>query len=290
MKNTFKYSIITSSLISLFGCGGAGGDESTVKAMTENIAPVVCSPNKISSAMSIRFHSVDQKSWGFGYVNTPIRLGKQSQRFELRQGDCGGHDCEIDRERSEVIMNPQIDVGQRKFIAYSIYLDPSYKDSDSRVPHYMLQIQHKDGPYGVLNGSPSQPPLIMMKESGGIYNVCVNQFTGPFNDIKSECIDYNIGLTTANMRGKWTDIILDLNTSKTTGGLTIYVNGREKLKIDKPIVSEHDPSYFYVRYGVYRSWVSRLPSHPTQIVYYDEVRMGNSMSEVDNRCDLNPVD
>ncbi len=32
----------------------------------------------------------------------PVRLGKTSERFELREGDCGGSDCENARYRTEI--------------------------------------------------------------------------------------------------------------------------------------------------------------------------------------------
>ena len=56
------------------------------------------------------------------------------------------------------------------------------------------------------------------------------------------------------------------------------------------------PKSTYFKYGIYRSFVSRYKGlHgeiPTQIVYYDEVRRGTSIEDVDRNINpkLKPVD
>ena len=37
----------------------------------------------------------------------PVRYGKKSERFEVRDGDCGGSDCTNPRYRSEIGVNPR---------------------------------------------------------------------------------------------------------------------------------------------------------------------------------------
>ena len=56
------------------------------------------------------------------------------------------------------------------------------------------------------------------------------------------------------------------------------------------------PDKTYFKFGIYRSFISRLKDRqkmrkkeekmPTQIVYYDEIRRGNSIEEVD--FNINP--
>ena len=56
------------------------------------------------------------------------------------------------------------------------------------------------------------------------------------------------------------------------------------------------PKETYFKYGIYRSFVSRYKNihgkMPTQIVFYDEVRRGRSIEEVDRNINpkLKPVD
>jgi hypothetical protein len=47
------------------------------------------------------------------------------------------------------------------------------------------------------------------------------------------------------------------------------------------------PEAIYFKYGIYRSFGSKhTGSAPTQIVYYDEIRRGSSIEEVD--FNINP--
>ena len=69
------------------------------------------------------------------------------------------------------------------------------------------------------------------------------------------------------------------------------MNGRKKFRINEnPIYFIPEDTYF--KYGIYRSFISRYKKMkktnalPTQVVYYDEIRRGNSIEEVD--FNINP--
>ena len=72
--------------------------------------------------------------------------------------------------------------------------------------------------------------------------------------------------------------------------------GRWSLKILKsPIFFK--PKEIYFKHGIYRSFISKYKERknsnmPTQIVFYDEVRRGNSIEKVDVNINpkLKPVD
>jgi len=53
--------------------------------------------------------SLNDTPHGYQIVNAPVRAGQESQRFEVRPGDCGKsktwNDCETDRERSEIALS-----------------------------------------------------------------------------------------------------------------------------------------------------------------------------------------
>ena len=98
---------------------------------------------------------------------------------------------------------------------------------------------------------------------------------------------------------KWNDISFCLNYVDKI--MEVWVNGNKKHEITKSPIN-FTPESTYFKYGIYRSFVSRYkkrkekkgqdPDLPTQIVYYDEIRRGNSIMEVDFNINpnLKPVD
>ena len=61
--------------------------------------------------------------------------------------------------------------------------------------------------------------------------------------------------------------------------MEIFVNNERKVRIDNFV--NFWPKSYYVKYGIYRSFVSRHSGPmPTQIVWFDEVKMGNTRQAV----------
>ena len=65
-----------------------------------------------------------------------------------------------------------------------------------------------------------------------------------------------------------------------------WLNGEKKFQIDEnPIFFK--PKEIYFKYGIYRSFLSKFKKRrktdemPTQVVFYDEIRTGNTIEEVD---------
>ena len=80
--------------------------------------------------------------------------------------------------------------------------------------------------------------------------------------------------------------------------MDVWLNGTKVHVINKSPIN-FMPESTYFKYGIYRSFISRYQKEigegaklPTQIVYYDEIRRGNSINEVDFNInpDLTPVD
>ena len=96
-----------------------------------------------------------------------------------------------------------------------------------------------------------------------------------------------------DMKGVWTDIsfCLDFENKR----MDAWVNGEKKVEVLRSPIN-FTPENIYFKHGIYRSFVSRYKKFygkiPTQIVYYDEVRRGRSVEEVDATInpDLRPVD
>ena len=84
---------------------------------------------------------------------------------------------------------------------------------------------------------------------------------------------------------------LDFNNKR----MDAWINGKKKVEINQSPLN-FIPDKIYFKYGIYRSFVSRYKNiHgkiPTQIVFYDEVRRGTSIKEVDRSMNpkLKPVD
>ena len=89
------------------------------------------------------------------------------------------------------------------------------------------------------------------------------------------------------MKGVWTDISLCLDFENKR--IDAWVDGNNVVKILKsPIFFK--PKSIYFKHGLYQSFISNYTSFkgetPTQIVYYDEIRRGNSIEDVD--VNVNP--
>lgn len=233
--------------------------------------------------------SLSTTSYGYSLSKEQVYKGSVSQRFEVRPGDCAGQpdwdDCKYDRERSEIsVKNNNIMPGDKKWISWSIYLPKDFQTSDN-VATTMGQIHRIGGPSSIERNMPSRPPLAMFFAKRNGYMVCLF-------DVKSDkaCFTQKI-MSIDDMRGKWTNIVVFIDTNKETGKFRIFVNGKIRVKVDQPVV-QNDAEYFYFKYGIYRSFVSKHGGPmPTQIAYFDEVRMSNKRDHVDStQCDLKPVD
>jgi hypothetical protein len=119
-----------------------------------------------------------------------------------------------------------------------------------------------------------------------------HELTGDENNIIDRKREFELA-NLSDMIGVWTDIsfCLDFKNSR----MDAWVNGEKKVEVMKSPIN-FKPKSIYFKYGIYRSFVSRYKNiHgniPTQIVYYDEVRRGDSLEKVDVNFNpkLKPVD
>ena len=227
-------------------------------------------------------------SHNFQYLNdsTKSRRGNQYQRFELRDGDCGSFsdwdDCANDRQRVEFTASPLPPVG-KQCMAFSIMLDDSFVTMHSS-PTALGQIQQKGGPTGFMEGFKSQPGVLMFHAQEGYYDFDWLYLHGSRTDIKQTDLKFRL-LSLDDMKGKWTDISFCLDFAK--NNMSLWVDGKRKFDINQPPTGLHMPESIFFKYGIYQSFVSKHSgSTPTQIVYYDEIRRGSSVEEVD--LNINP--
>ena len=217
--------------------------------------------------------SLSDTAHGFQFVSSPVRAGSAAQRFEVRSGDCGEDtvwsDCDNNRERSEVTVERNILPGTDRWVAYSIYLPEDFYSSPA-VATTLGQIHQRGGPSGTAGGLASFPPLLQIDARGNRVQACLHILSGPADNVRDECRVFP--LTTVNaMRGRWTDIMIHLD-ARDEGEMEIYLNGQRRVSTTGFI--RFVPREYYVKYGIYRSFVSRHGGPmPTQIAFYDEVRL-----------------
>ena len=267
----------------LYNCGNTNTSSSNTSLITE-INPVYHSGwEQLSNSMT------GLSSHNFQFLNdsTKSRRGNQYQRFELRDGDCGSYsdwdDCANDRERVEFTAEPFLPPRGKQCIAFSIMLDENFT-LGSFNQTTLAQIQQRGGPTGFMEGYESRPGVLMFHAQEGYYDFDWLYLHGSRTDIKQTDLKFRL-LSLDEMKNKWTDISFCLDFAK--NNMSLWVNGKRKFNINQPPTGLHLPESIFFKYGIYRSFGSKqLSSVPTQIVYYDEIRRGSSIEEVD--FNINP--
>ena len=230
--------------------------------------------------------SLSDTAWGSQRVSAthPVFLGKMSQRFEVRHGDCfsdrGWSDCKADRKRSEVIADSaKFYPGSDIWISFMIYLPKDFETSYF-VNANLGQIHMKGGFNGTAGGLKSFPPLLQMNAKGNTYNACYHVLTGNDGKISDRC-NNKVITSIESMKGRWNRVTLHLLAQSKKPIVDIFFNSVHVAHFEQSL--SKDPEYYFLKYGIYRSFVSRHRGPmPTQVAYYDEVKVGTSKEEVEN--------
>ena len=278
----------------VFNCGGGNSSNSTSTSTSNNSSN---NTNIITKINPVYFSGWDEHSGikginnhNFQFVNNSAksRRGKQYQRFELRHGDCfdlgGWDDCANDRQRVEFTANPFLRPTGNQCIAFSIMLDNSFKTMNSS-PTTLAQVHQRGGPTGFAGGFKSNPGVLMFHAENGYYDFDWLYLHGSRTDIKQLDLKFRL-LPLKEMKGKWNDISFCLDFAK--NNMSLWVNGQKKFNINQPPTGLHLPESIFFKYGIYQSFISKYNRNtPTQIVYYDEIRRGSSIEEVDSNINPN---
>lgn len=199
----------------------------------------------------------------------PAFAGNKAERFEVRQGDCaaqpGWDDCAMDRERAEMSeLKPYTPLGQPTWYSFAVYFDPTWTDI-SPVTTTVGQFHQRD----VGN------PAILFIQKDGAYKLRIESAKELYKNR-----DHYTLVDGANLKGKWHYVVVFANWSTGPDGvLQVWVNGKQKVDVKGPNTINTTPVYF--KYGIYRSYVSRVPTRPAHVVYVDEVRKGPKRESVD---------
>jgi Polysaccharide lyase len=247
--------------------------------------------------------SLNDKPYGWTQVSKPepVRAGALAQRFEVRGGDCGAEngwsDCANDRERSEFYSRRRFGMGEEVWIAWSVFFPKDYWDSTDF--HTVVGQIHQEG------GTRGMPPLAQLVTERGSLSIMYHELDGTPYNIE----DYGIKTDLVRLdaiKGRWTDVMIHVNFSKADGFLEVYIDGKKKYDLHREAMIKNqrvgysvifykntdfivfEPQNFYFKYGIYRNFISNYTNRtgqpvPTQILYYDEVRVGSDRASVDIR-------
>ena len=199
--------------------------------------------------------------------NHPVRFGKQSLRFEVRDGDGLGWDARNDRERSELLI---CCVNKKNtWTAWSLYLPLDYK--------LIFPVKTMLGQFH--NDADNPPAFAFENQSdrrtneGGGYWIEVDEYVGG-NNVPKKLLDHS------EMLGRWNDILVNAKwTHKEDGFFKIWINGKLAFNHIGKTQDKGELIEFHV--GIYRSFLSRTNGpDKTQIAYYDEIRHAKSCKKL----------
>ena len=255
---------------------------------------------KTSSKSGFTHHTnhMGHNDYNFQYIKdkTKARAGKYFQRFEVRDGDCFGddnwNDCKNNRERVEFSAKPQQRPIKKQCYGYSLMLSKDFIDTHPTNTS-LGQVHQIGGPTGTAQGLASFPPLIQIDARLGGLNFNWHKLSGSKTNVIDRSYYYELKRL-RNMKEVWTDIsfCLDFENER----MDVWVDGIQKVKILKSPIF-FTPKEIYFKHGIYRSFISKYKERknsdmPTQVVFYDEIRRGDSIEKVDININpkLKPVD
>nr|WP_164860740.1 heparin lyase I family protein [Parasedimentitalea marina] len=254
------------------------------------------------------------RNYGFARIRNHARLGRRAQRFELRHGDCGGNkywsDCSNDRQRVERKEDPKNRiqrVGDQVWYGWSFYLPSNFRDigpanttlGQMKMRGWRTPLWH----FNMRDGS----AMMWFGSEGGCTVARIAKLRGQWLDV-TIFADYSLS-------PKGPSFIMYLNGQQ--------VCSRRKPMVTQKMVNESEGELYlkYGIYNSYVSrWLSQHKTQavaaqpftdayqvstggskasrsataapfnydwgvqlPAQIVFYDEMRYGNSREQVDVR-------
>ena len=242
----------------------------------------------------------------FNLTSEEVRYGSLSERYEVRDGDCGGSDCTNPRYRSEISLskkNTKARLDQDIWYGWSFFnkniLSSSTKwnlmfvlgqwkmGGDNPPIFKLVQIGAREGNWGgcdkkICNRNFSRDDVVIqlddMKEK---YSWGRKENWGLI------CKLFNI----EDSIGTWVDIVVNTNFStKNDGYLKVWINGEQKCDYKGQVVTLKTKRFYpgpNHRRGIYVSYTKRWDkirphlTKPTAIAYYDEFRSGKKREDVD---------
>jgi hypothetical protein len=231
--------------------------------------------------------SLSKTKYGYAITEENVRGGRQSQRFELRSGDCWKDtkwsDCENNRSRTEIELKHQWKYGTDKWFGFSVLVAKDFPLSN-RTWTTIAQIHQVNGfKAKEPDGSVSTPNHLQLALNGDTLILAVHTQV----DDKYVVVEKAIA-PASQVKGKWVDIQLRFDTSSNTGKIQVYMNGSLFSELPNSVIKK--PNHYYFKYGIYtdgeKTWGK---DRPTMIIHFDEMRIGNTRESVGFDAQ-NPID
>ncbi|MEM8654412.1 MAG: heparin lyase I family protein [Pseudomonadota bacterium] len=289
------------ALTVLCGCEATNPERQQARAVEQTVFGTPAGYSRLFSPARHNFRI------GLAATGDPVRRGQFSERFELRDGDCGGSDCGAPRARAEIAMDPDNNparIGRDIWYSWSFYNVnvPSFRQENS------LRLVFGQWTMGGKN-RPIIRFIQLGKDEGNFERCSPNVCVGP-NTTTGDLVVHLDDIATARgwgaaqnngyvcrlfdlteRRGQWTDITVNTNFSTGNDGyLRIWVNNRLVCNYFGPLVSADSAASRrqpHHRRGIFSSWTQRWARatdnapRPDLIVYYDEFRVGRTRVAVD---------
>jgi len=193
----------------------------------------------------------------------PVRKGKQSIRFEVRPGQCGGGDCGTNEsERVELHASKSEYIGKNYWYAWSVYFK-NFRAIDPVSPSV--------GQFRIGRVDTAIEFMTFLASSNGLQ---------AFFTIDRKTKSYSV-VPYSKLSNKWHDILINAKWSTGSDGFfKVWWNG--KLRVNhkgRNVIDRKNDRLF--RFGLYRTNMYRVPGNKiTHIVYYDELVRGSSCEAV----------
>ncbi len=213
--------------------------------------------------------SLNAKPYGYTIVADPTGTAPTTrvERFEVRPGDCGEEDCDRDRERSELsergARNPR---GTAAWYGWSFYL-----------PDEWPSVWPTKTVLGQFHQEKSHPLWMFLHNKDGL--VLDRQTQG-----KTESLTPL--LSEADLRGKWHRIEVHAKwAADASGTFEVWVDGARKYAMHGQTMTA---GTVYLKYGVYRAFVSRFTASqsapvPAQVAMFANVRKAATRAGLNKR-------
>lgn len=254
-----------------------------------------------------RLFSPHEHAFRFAETPEPVRRGTRSERFELRDGDCGGSDCENPRYRSEIQSTEP-----RGRVNEDIWYGWSFRNQSipTFAPDTALRVVL--GQFKLAGETPPAFRLVQMGQGEGNWLRCDPAVCRRTNDTREDVVIQLADMAAARNWGdaqngghicklfsmedaatQWMDIVVNTNYGTGENGyLRVWVNGVQKCDYRGPLIATFDGALKdrpNVRRGIFGSYTERWTQSrgdapkPTLVAYYDEFSVGSRREDVDVR-------
>jgi len=243
----------------------------------------------------------------FATAPEPVRRGARSERYELRNGDCGGSDCTNPRYRSEILeQGPTARVNRDIWYGWSFRnaTIPGFSERDA--------LRLVLGQWKLSGETPPAFRLVQIGQGEGNWQRCDPTVCRPTSDRREDVVIQLVDIaerqawgarqndghicklfSMEDARSQWMDILVNTDFGAGPGGyLKVWVNGVLRCDYRGQIVASGPGDLsqpLSVRRGIFASFTSRWDQtrgatpKPTLIAYYDEFAVGTRREDVDVR-------